>query len=214
MEKLRQQELDNIVKLHEEWLESDGKKGERAKIIDKNLRHLSLEHVDLTNAVFSRCDMSNMHISMVNFSRVKFNKVNLDNANIYKNKINAAELCDVTLNNTTFCMTDLSRSYLTEGTDLSKACLQGTTLHRAKLNKTYYKLTDCSNENTAVTYCIEDKLVSCGFCNGGKFCKLKEFKDWYYQHYYKDSDVDDILSHYQKLKAYYAMCIKILERIL
>lgn len=171
MEKLTQKELDKIIKFHKIWLETKGRRGKQAVIIDKDLSGLKIDHVDFTEAMFKQCNMSNMKIRRAIFNGSEFNTVNLSESSICECEMRVSLLSNVNLEDTLFCLTNLGHSKFINETDLSKACLQGASLHLANTNKTYYKLGNYLNENTAVIYCIEDKLVSCGHynCSGQAF---------------------------------------------
>lgn len=60
--KEKQKEIFKKVNLHEEWLKTSGKKGERLVLEKEDLRGLSLDNVDLRNAIIKSCDLRNTKI--------------------------------------------------------------------------------------------------------------------------------------------------------
>jgi uncharacterized protein YjbI with pentapeptide repeats len=111
MEKLTQDQLDALVKLHERFLEGRIG-GRRATLKRVDLSGLSLARTNLRQADFSGCMMRNMDLSNANFQE----------ASLY-----ACDMSFADLNNTSFVRADL------RGSRIESANLAGADLERADL---------------------------------------------------------------------------------
>ena len=87
--KITQQELNEILKQHKLWLESDFVKGERAYLTDADLSNADLSNADLTNAnlrgsYLRGADLTNANLSNADLSDAGLRGADLTNANLYK----------------------------------------------------------------------------------------------------------------------------------
>jgi len=60
---MTQKELNEILKAHKEWVETNGLKGVRANLSDANLSYADLSRADLSRANLSDADLSDANLS-------------------------------------------------------------------------------------------------------------------------------------------------------
>jgi uncharacterized protein YjbI with pentapeptide repeats len=78
-EKLTQNELDNIVKQHNLWVNTRGVEGVRANFKEKVLCNLSFKDFSLVHADFRGAILSNCDLSKSNFRNSNFNVTTFEN---------------------------------------------------------------------------------------------------------------------------------------
>ena len=124
MRNINKEELNEILKEHELWLE--GKGGEQADLRRANLRFVSLRGVDLRGA----------DLSKVNLRHTDLNEVNLSNADL-----RGADLSDSNLSNANLRGADL------RGANLGFANLRGTDLRDADLRRADLRFANLRDAN-------------------------------------------------------------------
>ena len=86
MKNINQEELKEILKKHEMWL-NDERGGERADLYDSNLSYANLKGANLRNA-----DLSNANLSNANLYNADLSNANLRGTNLSYAKLNYANL--------------------------------------------------------------------------------------------------------------------------
>ncbi len=113
--------MNEILKLHKEWLESDGSKGQRA-----NLQRANLQEADLRGTYLRGTYLRGANLQ----------EANLRGANLQEADLGGANLQGVYLKRANLERADLHGANLQEA-DLHGADLQGAYLYRANLQEAY-----------------------------------------------------------------------------
>lgn len=121
MKKVTLEELNDILKKHEKWLESGRKDGELAILNDTNLQEANLCNAKLQEAHLQGANLQKTHLQGAQLHRAMLGKSNLLGANLHK----------AGLKNTDLKLANLQQSILVE------ADLQGANLHQANLQGAY-----------------------------------------------------------------------------
>jgi uncharacterized protein YjbI with pentapeptide repeats len=110
LRRISQEELQDILEQHEQWLTSDGEKGNRAVFFDVDCSGLNLEGADLRGAFFGQSNFShtNMYeaklraaqIQLSNFSETDLRKADFTNSEIsfsyfYKSNFSYANMSNI-----------------------------------------------------------------------------------------------------------------------
>ena len=160
LRKVTQEELKEVLRLHELLLESEEKEGERA----------NLSYCDLTNANLSYCDLRYADLTNANLSYCDLRYADLRDANLYKTNLFKTNLTNTNLSNANL-----------RGADLTKADLYKTNLFYAKVDN-MIGLINIGNENRTVYYFYKEDRVICGCFDN----TLKEFKNAVKEKYGED----------------------------
>ncbi len=135
MRKISQEELNNIIECHRNWLfdkDVPKSKKHKADLSGVDLSGVDLYNVNLTYANLIGADLSNANLSDAKLSDANLIYASLDNANLYGANLNNANLVNTNLNDAI-----LSNAYLINailaGADLRGASLICTNLHNANL---------------------------------------------------------------------------------
>lgn len=141
------EQLDEILKEHKAWVESDKKEGKRANLSYLNLVSANLNWANLSGADFSGSDLRCADLTRANLSDAEFRDANLcraylsganlSGANLSDAKLIGADLSDADLSDanlirTEFFHANLRRAYF-NGATLSKVKLRGADLTNAVL---------------------------------------------------------------------------------
>ena len=139
--------LDKILQKHALWLESDGKKGEKAdlrgaslvgaklsgiKIGIANLSRADIDEANLSEAYLSYADLSGADLKGTNLSKAYLDEANLSGAKLQKANLSEAGLEQTDLSGGILEQANLSGAILTQA-NLSRAQLWETNLSRAEL---------------------------------------------------------------------------------
>ncbi len=134
-------ELKEILRLHEEWLESDGKEGVKADFSGADLSHAHFSSADFSHTHFSGADLSG-----ANFSGADLSGALLNGANLREADLSGAVLCRAELRSTDLRGADLRGAKLSKAwfwyADLSGAKLSGVDFHEAVFDNTKLCKTD------------------------------------------------------------------------
>lgn len=149
--------IQESLRLHKLWLETDGQQGERligkevnlfesdlrkADLRGANLREANLFQADLREANLWQADLYGADLCGVNLSRVNLSGVNLIVANLSRANLYGADLYGADLSEANLSEANLSGAYLREvnlseaylyGASLSEPNLCGANLYRANL---------------------------------------------------------------------------------
>ena len=158
MKYLNQEELNEILEKHEMWLKNE-KGGERADLINVDLRSIDLSNVnlsgaDLRNANLGGADLSNVNLSNadlwnVNLSYAELRGSDLWNINLSESDLNNANLSDTNLRGANLSYSNLSYTDL-RGADLRYADLNNSNLWDANLS--YANLNNIETNMNTIGY--------------------------------------------------------------
>lgn len=152
------EDIERILSDHQQWIETEGKKGLRADLSRANLREISLEKANLSEAAFYQADLSGANLSGADLRRADLSKANLSKANLNRGKLEGAGLSGAELSKADMREVDLRGAVLTEANvqqanlneanmeqaNLSGANLNNALLHRAYLRGAYFYRADLS----------------------------------------------------------------------
>ena len=137
MKNINREELNEILKEHELWLEGEG--GKRADLSNTDLRCADLKNANLRGVNLSNTDLSNINLSNANLKYANLSNVNLKDADLKDSNLRCADLKNANLSNA-----DLSDANL-RFTDLSNADLSNTDLRGADFKNADLNNADLSN---------------------------------------------------------------------
>ena len=163
--------LEDILNSHKEWLNHEGKVGERAdlSLVDLSYTNLSnidltyanlssanlegtdlsfsnLMYVDLTYANLSEVDLAYANLRYANLSEANLSEANLNETNLTRANLKYANLRYANLNEVNLTRANLKGANLSY-TDLIYANLKGADLSEANLTKADLRSADLSNTN-------------------------------------------------------------------
>jgi hypothetical protein len=125
-------DLEEILRKHRQWIESEKKAGTRA-----NLDHANLSGADLTQAFLPDADLTDADLTDANLTRAALGGANLTGANLSGANLTAASLIDTNLTRAGLGLANLSGANLfvanLTGANLSRANLTGANLWVANL---------------------------------------------------------------------------------
>ena len=150
LRKITREELDTILKNHEQWLITPGTKGKRANLTYTDLSYTDLSGVNLSGAILVCTDSSGANLAKANLSFTSLPCANLSGAN---------------LSGATLAYADL------RGADLSYADLLGADLKDANLENA--NLTDVKNFPNIPMACPESGSFIGWKCACGYIIKLE-----------------------------------------
>ena len=177
LREISEEELTEVLREHEKWLDSNRKEGKRADLSYTDLSGAYLFEANLSRADLSRANLSGADLSRANLSRANLFGVDLSGANLFGADLSGADLSKADLSGAYLFVVDLSEASLFEidlseanllranlfGVDLSKANLSGANLHYANLcntklenvkydDATQYFALQCPKKGEFVTY--------------------------------------------------------------
>ena len=120
-------DLDDILELHQQWLESDRKSGLRADLSEAKLAGADLQGTNLREARLRGVDLRQANLVRANLVRAQFVRASLSNA-----EIRGADLTDADLKESDLTDTRLHNANLS-GAGLEEAVLVNAWLSEAKL---------------------------------------------------------------------------------
>lgn len=126
---MKQKELNEILKEHQLWLDSNGKKGNKADLI-----YVDLCELDLSFANLKRANLYDAALVDVNLRSANLRYANLMFANLGYANLTGADLSGANLSSADLYSADLSGADLRDAT-LSNANLNGANLDNTLLDK-------------------------------------------------------------------------------
>ncbi len=135
LREISQNELQEILKQHQRWVESAYKEGERADLSGADLSgaDLSLE-ADLSYANLFEANLFKAKLSDADLTGANLTGTNLTGANLMRADLSGADFSNAKLSDTDLTGADFSNANLT-GADLFEANLTGANLFEANLEK-------------------------------------------------------------------------------
>ena len=170
-----QADLDEILKQHKLWLDSQGKSGARADLSGANLSKADLSGADLRAAYLSEADLTGRNLSGANLSeahmlgahmrgayllgvdlsRANLHEAGLQRATLDRANLRGTDLSKANLSKADLIAADLSAADLSganlNGTDLNAAHLSGADLSEADLTEAYLRGTELSGADFVFT---------------------------------------------------------------
>ena len=124
---MNKNDLNSILELHKEWINTNEQSGLRANLSNANLSGANLSNANLSNAdlsyaYLSGADLSYAYLSGANLIGADLSRVDLSGANLSGANLSNAYLLGANLIGADLSRVDLSR------VDLSGACLTGVCL--------------------------------------------------------------------------------------
>ena len=166
MKKITQDELNNILKDHKNWL-SEAYGGIRADLRRANLRRANLSGAYLSGADLSEADLSEADLSEADLSGADLSGVNLRGANLSGADLRGADLRRANLSGAYLSGADLSGADLS-GADLSEADLSGADLSEADLTRANLRGANLTRANLNYPIACPEK---------GSFVAFKKCRD-------------------------------------
>ncbi len=84
--------LQEILEKHRVWVESGGKKGEKAKLQHADLQHADLQHADLQHADLNEALLRSTNFQQANLFEADFTGADIDEANFTQANLTSARL--------------------------------------------------------------------------------------------------------------------------
>lgn len=125
--KLDSTDLENILKEHEEWLDSKGQRGSRARIVRRDLRD-----ADPERRLLAKAQLQGAILTGSDFRGMNMEGIDLGVGNGKQTILSGAQLDDCNLKDTVLSKAILTRARM-EGATLEEANLKGTNLQDANL---------------------------------------------------------------------------------
>ena len=154
--RLTQKSLDEIIRRHEMWLDSDGETGEQAdlsytdlsglNLANANLRGANMESVDLVFASLEGANLLDANLLGAKLTGADLIGANLEHANLRSAKLVCARLEGANLTNANLREANLDDINL-EGANLMVANLEGANLERANLRHADLTFADLKGAN-------------------------------------------------------------------
>ena len=198
MKKLTQEEIEQIIRVHIEWCDSDGRYGKQADFSDTDLSGLDFSGLDLNKAIFKGAILNN-----TDFSGAELRDANFKNADLRQTYFNGADLYGASFENadlsgTVFCDANL------KNTQLNIEDIRGANIIGAMFDKTYYQVA-CGG-NSRILFCVEDDKVS--YCCWNK--TLAEFER-FIEDFYGENGIFPSKKHYTQYMAVVEFFKKMVE---
>ena len=94
-------QMDELLKDHQKWLESEGREGKRADLRnailqEADLHDLNLQGADMQNARLSVADLMGANLRLANLRGADFWMADMKNTQLEGAELQGANLCDVT----------------------------------------------------------------------------------------------------------------------
>lgn len=172
-----QETLDRVLDAHQQWLDSNGKRGRRAMLAgadmsNMDLNSVCLERADLSGVDLTDSDLSEAILGKAKLSRAKLGSADLSNASLRETDLTWADmkgvrlisadltgaclpdvdLTDARLRNADFTNADL------EGADLRGADITGVILNGTDLTGTVFDSTPTTDAGMDEAYEAQDVL--------------------------------------------------------
>lgn len=195
MREITQEEIDEKVKAHKLWLDSEGEHGEKARFTDvlittktfafQNLHGAVFKNVDCVNTNFERADLvftyfKNVHFNHVNFADTrldysKFIHCSINNTTYLFANLKYVDFTCTTLDNVDFTYSNLYKVYF------STAIIENIHVSRAIPIKVIGQKVICTQVNTSrrnnlISYWADLGIWTTG-CFQGTLKELREAVD-------------------------------------
>ena len=178
--------LREILKSHEEWLDSSGKSGEPADFCEADLRGVDLRVACLREAILSDADLRNADLRGANLSIAYMEAADLRKADLRDAYLAGADLQGANLRKADLRDADLRGADLRyanlRGADMRRADMRGAVLHEANLceanlqganllgtdlywanmSQKVVQIGPIGSRNDYTVYRVEEDIVQCG----------------------------------------------------
>ena len=121
---MTQEELNEVLRLHKQWLESNGNKGKRADMRGADLQNADLQNADLQNADMRGADLQNADLQNADMKDADMQRANLQGADMRGADMRGA---------------DMHRAYMKDA-DMQRANLQGADIRGADVDYSVWPL--------------------------------------------------------------------------
>ncbi len=168
MREITEKKLKRILKSHKDWVNSKGKRGYRADLVETILIGVDLRGADLRGA-----DLREANLSWINLTDTDLRGADLRNADLSDTEVRGVDLNEVNLSDAHLRGADLREANLTKavltGADLREADLRGaelsdSVLRGTNLNDAKFFYTDHSGTNrigTDLSVALRDQTKLC-----------------------------------------------------
>ena len=107
---MNENELKKILKLHKQWLKTNGSKGQKADLSYANLSEANLSGANLSEANFRNADLWGADLRSANLSDANLSDANLSYVNLSYANLSYANLSEANLRNANLRNADLDFS--------------------------------------------------------------------------------------------------------
>ena len=203
MRVINQEELNEMIEKHEEWVKNDTK-GEQLVLVYSNLDNLNFNWRNLKGAILSDCSLKFTSFIGANLSKVDLNGSNLKYSNLNGSDLGFADLSNCDLTNTIIEKVNFKETNL-NFSNLAFSSLKGSKLTEALLYETnlFYAIVDdmiscggLGDYNRTIYYFYKEDRIICGCLEG----TLKEFENKLLEKYKEDSNYFLALEMFKKMK--------------
>ena len=143
---ITQKSLDEIIRRHEMWLDSDGEAGEQADLSYTDLSGLNLVNANLEWSYLEGANLSGATLAYADLTSADLIGANLEHANLRSAKLVCARLKGANLTNANLREANLDDINL-EGANLMVANLEGANLEHANLGHADLTFADLKDAN-------------------------------------------------------------------
>ncbi|NKB60974.1 MAG: TIR domain-containing protein [Gammaproteobacteria bacterium] len=129
MREISREELDEVLDKHRVWLESEGKQGARAELVECDLTAIDLSETNLKRAILSGSILQNTNLRKSDLRKAEMLETDLFSADLTQADLRQADLWQSDMGETTLVDANLS------GTCLNETILDGANLSRANIRR-------------------------------------------------------------------------------
>ena len=133
---MEKEQIDEILRSHKEWLDTNGEKGKRADFSNEDLSNVDLHGADLRYANFMETDLNNADLHEADLSNANFHEAILCHAFLSEAKLTGAILSSAILREADFRSADLYDA------DLSFADISNANLCYSNLSDSDFRVTN------------------------------------------------------------------------
>lgn len=193
---MEKEKIDEILRSHKEWLDTNGEKGKRADFSRAYLHGADFSGLDLSHANFIGAHLSNVNFEGTILNGANFNKAELIYTNFHKTDLSYSDLRCSDLHEADLSCSDLHEADLKganlsnvnfRGTFLIGADLRGVNLHGAKILKSnllrgailpdeIYMIEGAGSRHRCTYYDPVNDFVKCGCWDDDNGNNLDSFK--------------------------------------
>ncbi len=109
---MTQNELNEVLSLHKQWLKSDGAEGKRANLKRANLKRANLNRANLNGTNLNGADLSGAYLYSADLSGADLCRANLNGADLKDANLHRADLSGADLSGADLYLADLSGANL------------------------------------------------------------------------------------------------------
>ena len=192
---MEKEKIDEILRSHKEWIDTNGKKGKRADFSNKDLINVDLHGADLSNANFMGTDLSNANFMGTDLSNANFYKAILCHANLSEAKLvgailnsaillrvdfrgadlYGADLSHADISDANLCCSNLSNSDFRVAI-FSRSKIQNAALRGARLPNGIFMVEGAGSSHRCTYYDAINDFVKCGCWDDDNGNNLDSFK--------------------------------------